>query len=74
MCTLVGVNGLVVKSANIRIIRRQSRTIFRPTKRRTKFGSQPRFESAVGFLLMLSLDQDVIYDRVYSFFYFYVTI
>ena len=44
-----------------------SGTTFRPTKRQTYFGSQPRFESAVCFLLMLSLDRDVIYDRVYSF-------
>ena len=44
-----------------------SGTTFRPTKRRTEFGSQPRFESTVCVLRMLSLDRDVIYDRVYSF-------
>ena len=50
------------------------RTAIRPTKRQTEFGSQPRFESAVCFLLMLSLDRDVIYDRVYSFVLFLLTI
>ena len=60
-------NSLVVNAVYLRPIRRPGGTTFVLTKRRTEFGSQPRFESAVCFLLMLSLDQDVIEDRVYSF-------
>ena len=53
---------------------RPSGTTYVPTKRRIEFGSQPDFESAVGILLMLSLDRDVVTIVSIPLFYFYVTI